>query len=64
MDGHEWYDQDGWHYQPPSTSGGSALTLALLEDLSHLLTVHGYAPLSGYPLAELAAVLTRLPRAT
>jgi len=64
VEGPEWYDQEGWHYQPPQSVDGNALTLALLEDLSRLLTVHGYKPLSGYALADVAAVLTRLPRAT
>lgn len=38
-------------------------TLALLEDLSALLTVHGFPPLRGYVLAELTVCLQRIQAA-
>ena len=56
----EW-DDGGWAYEPPVIGPGSELlTLALLEDLSRLLAVHGYPPLRGYALADLAATLQRI----
>jgi hypothetical protein len=62
MDGPtEWDDDNGWTYEPPAVSPGSELlTLALLEDLSRLLVVHGYPSLRGYALADLAATLQRI----
>ena len=62
MDGPtEWDDESGWRYEPPAISPGSQLlTLALLVDLSRLLVVHGYPPLRGYALADLAATLQRI----
>jgi hypothetical protein len=36
------------------------LTLALLEDLSRLLIVHGYPPLRGRALTELTLSLQRI----
>ena len=57
----DWNDDSDWSYEPPSVSPGSELlTLALLEDLSRLLVVHGYPPLRGYALADLAATLQRI----
>jgi hypothetical protein len=48
MDGREWYDESGWHYEPPTIDPcANKLTLALLKDLSNPLIVHGYAPLRG-----------------
>ena len=62
MDGPgEWDDDSGWAYEPPAiTPGSELLTLALLEDLSRLLVVHGYPPLRGYALADLAVTLQRI----
>ena len=62
MDGPtEWNEDSGWTYEPPALSPTSELlTLALLEDLSRLLVVHGYPPLRGYALADLAATLQRI----
>jgi len=56
-------EPDGWAFNaPPFDSGAAAelLTLALLEDLSALLTIHGFPPLRGYALAELAVCLQRI----
>ena len=39
---------------------GTRLTLALLEDLSRLLIVHGYPPLRGRALTELTLSLQRI----
>ena len=62
MDDDGFYSSDDFQYDAPRLdSAGELLTLALLEDLSKLLVVHGYAPLRGYALAELAACLYRLP---
>lgn len=36
------------------------LTLALLEDVSALLVLHGYPPLRGYALAEVTLCLQRI----
>ena len=62
MDDEGFYSSsDGFQYDAPHVDpAGELLTLALLEDLSHLLVVHGYPPLRGYALAELAACLHRL----
>ena len=62
MDGpSDWTEDGSWSYQPPSIDPGSEpLTLALLEDLSRLLVVHGYPPLRGYALADLAVTLQRI----
>jgi hypothetical protein len=61
MDGQEWYDENGWHFQPhPIDPDGELLTLALLEDLSKVLVLHGYPPLRGYALAQLTSTLTHL----
>ncbi|MDX6267689.1 MAG: hypothetical protein QOD70_2429 [Frankiales bacterium] len=61
VDGHEWCDENGWHYQPPRLDPeAELLTLALLEDLSKLLVIHGYPPLRGYALAEITSTLVRL----
>lgn len=38
------------------------LSLALLEDLATALVAHGYPPLRGYALAELAGALYRISR--
>jgi hypothetical protein len=55
------YDSDGFQYDAPRIDpAGELLTLALLEDLSNLLVVHGYQPLRGYALAEMAGALHRL----
>jgi hypothetical protein len=54
-------DADAWRYQPPRLHPGHGqLTLALLEDLSRLLIVHGYPPLRGRSLAELVLSLQRI----
>lgn len=53
-------DPGAWIYEPPTIDGGEHLTLALLEDLSRLLVVHGFPPLRGRALAELTLSLERL----
>lgn len=45
---------------PPAASEPEQLTLALLEDLAAVLMRHGYPPLRGYALAELAGSLYRI----
>lgn len=60
-DGEALDDSDAWAFQaPPVDPHAERLTLALLEDLSRLLVVHGYPPLRGHALAELAVTLQRL----
>jgi len=56
-------DPHDWAFDAPRFDPGSSaelLTLALLEDLSALLTVHGFPPLRGYALAELTVCLQRI----
>lgn len=62
MDEHDWHDDtSGWHYEPPHLDAdGEPLTLALLEDLSKVLVIHGYPPLRGYALSQLTSVLAHL----
>ena len=61
MDDEGFDSSDGFHFDAPHVDpAGELLTLALLEDMSNLLIVHGYPPLRGYALAELAACLHRL----
>lgn len=60
-DGEALDDSGAWAFQaPPVDPYAERLTLALLEDLSRLLVVHGYPPLRGHALAELAVTLQRL----
>lgn len=55
MDGRDWYDENGWHYEAPRADPYSdRLTLALFEDLSNLLVTHGYPPLRGIALEQIA----------
>jgi hypothetical protein len=65
VDGREWPDEDGWHFEA-SRLGPHAdrLTLALLEDLSNLLVVHGYEPLRGVDLETMCRTLVHLPRSS
>ena len=59
MDGVD--DVTAWPYQPPTRQPGhERLTLALLEDLCRVLIVHGYPPLRGRALTELAISLQRI----
>jgi hypothetical protein len=61
MDEDGFYSSDGFQYDAPRLDpAGELLTLALLEDVSKLLVVHGYPPLRGYALAEMANSLHRL----
>jgi hypothetical protein len=61
MDGREWYDENGWHYEAPRVDPyADRLTLALLEDLSNLLVTHGYPPLRGIALEQIARALVHL----
>lgn len=55
---------DGHHVGPwpAEATEPRALTLALLEDLSTVLTAHGFPPLRSYALAELAGSLHRVSR--
>lgn len=48
------FDDDARGPWPPAASEPQQLTLALLEDLAAVLMWHGYPPLRGYALAELA----------
>ena len=57
----EFDDVTSWPYQAPALQPhGARLTLALLEDLSRLLIVHGYPPLRGRALTELTLSLQRI----
>ena len=57
----EFDDFPNWPYRAPATQPpGTRLTLALLEDLSRLLIVHGYPPLRGRAIVELAISLQRI----
>ncbi|MCU1624227.1 MAG: hypothetical protein JWL79_3072 [Frankiales bacterium] len=61
MDGREWYDEYGWHYEAPRVDPhADKLTLALLEDLSNLLVTHGYPPLRGVALDQICRALVHL----
>lgn len=61
MDEEGFYSSDGYQYDPPHVdAAGELLTLALLEDLSKLLVVHGYPPLRGRALAEIATAIYQL----
>jgi hypothetical protein len=63
VDGREWHDEDGWHYEAPRLDPyADRLTLALLEDLSNLLVVHGYQPLRGVALEQICRVIVHLPQ--
>ena len=54
-------DPDGWAFDAPRLDqANELLTLALLEDLSALLSLHGYPPLRGYALAEVTFCLQRI----
>ena len=58
-------DVTSWRYQAPALQPhGARLTLALLEDLSRLLIVHGYPPLRGRALTELTHSLQRIDEAS
>jgi hypothetical protein len=61
VDGREWYDENGWHYEAPRVDPhADKLTLALLEDLSNLLVTHGYPPLRGVALDQICRALVHL----
>jgi hypothetical protein len=61
----EFDDVTSWPYQAPALQPrGAQLTLALLEDLSRLLIVHGYPPRRGRALTELAISLQRIDDAS
>jgi hypothetical protein len=60
-DDQAWCDDQGWHYPPPVV-GEELLTLALLEDISRLLVIHGYPPLRGHALAAMSTAVHRLSR--
>ena len=47
---------------PAEATEPRELTLAFLEDLSTVLAAHGFPPLRGYALAELAGCLYRISR--
>lgn len=54
-------DPADWTFDVPRLGPASELlTLALLEDVSALLVLHGYAPLRGYALAEVTLCLQRI----
>jgi hypothetical protein len=54
-------DPDGWAFDAPRLEpAGELLTLALLEDVSGLLSLHGYPALRGYALAKLTLCLQRI----
>jgi hypothetical protein len=54
-------DPDGWAFDAPGFEPtGELVTLALLEDVSALLSLHGNPPLRGYALAELTLCLQRI----
>jgi hypothetical protein len=54
-------DWDDWTFEAPRLGPASELlTLALLEDVSALLVLHGYPPLRGYALAEVTICLQRI----
>lgn len=55
-------DQDPVGPWPAEASEPRQLTLAMLEDLATVLAEHGFPPLRGYALAELAASLYRISR--
>ena len=62
VDGREWHDENGWHYEAPRLDPyADRLTLALLEDLSNLLVVHGYQPLRGIALEQMCRTIVHLP---
>ena len=52
--------RDDPYGQIPRPSQPELLTLAVLEDVAAVLDRHGFPPLRGYALAELAASLHRL----
>ena len=61
MDGREWHDENGWHYEAPRVDPhADRLTLALLEDLSNLLVTHGYPQLRGVALEKMERVLVHM----
>jgi hypothetical protein len=63
MDGREWHDETGWQYEAPRLDPyADRLTLALLEDLSNLLVVHGYQPLRGVALEQMCRTIVHLPQ--
>ena len=63
MDGREWHDENGWHYEAPRLDPyADRLTLALLDDLSKLLVVHGYQPLRGVALEQMCRTIVHLPQ--
>jgi hypothetical protein len=54
-------DWSDWAFEAPRLGPASELlTLALLEDVSALLVLHGYPPLRGYALAEVTLCLHRI----
>ena len=54
-------DPDGWDFDAPRLEPTrELLTLALLEDVTALLSLHGYPPLRGCALAELTLCLQRI----
>lgn len=56
------YDADPLGPWPEEATEPRQLTLALLEDLSTVLIAHGFPPLRGYAMAELAGCLYRISR--
>jgi hypothetical protein len=61
VDRPEWHDENGWHHQAPRLDPhADKLTLALLEDLSLLLVAHGYPPLRGIAVEQIARTLAHL----
>ena len=62
-------EPDGWAFDAPWLEpAGELLTLALLEDLSALLSLHGYPPLRGvargYVIPPTPDSITRRPLAS
>lgn len=55
-------DRDDWTFEAPPLRppASELLTLALLEDVSALLVLHGYPPLRGDALAEVTICLQRI----
>jgi hypothetical protein len=56
------YDSEPLGPWPDEATEPRQLTLALLEDLSTVLIAHGFPPLRGYAMAELAGCLYRISR--
>lgn len=65
VDGRGWHDEDAGHHDAPRLEpDADGITLALLEDLSNLLVVHGYKPLRGVALETMCRTLVHSPRST